>query len=941
MDDPFTINWDAAVIGGGIAGLAAATLLAGSGQRILLIERRAALAWECGWSNWQDMGETDAPGWSDWCKRLTAAGGMEGGVPDAAQSEIQAHALVRDLGIGLLFYAGPVDVVCVDGLLAAVVMGTKSGLRHVIAKRWIDASDTGELCAVLQHGWQAPQPSSQHLTIAWRRMDWQSADRSGHLHGEPGATWTWRRSGWRDERILSIDLPYSTRRTRRSWIPAMTALRAEAGTELEDAVVSHGSVCPYPVYPEGQIPLGLPGNLATAIPGRCGRALRTLADRWALGAEARTILGGMPQSTASVPTAAWAWPDVPLMRTDILVAGLGTGGSLAAIAAGRQGAAVIGAEPLPFYGGIGSGGGIHLYYFGVRGGLQEEVDTRVRKILPSFGSTAQICCFHPDAKKTVLDEMLDEAGVSILPESTLVAVHCSGRRIVEALFSTPCGPVRINAGSWIDGTGDGDMAAAAGCAFRYGRSGDGRLHAYSQSIACTRMDGEKPYVAVTNFDSGFVDASDPADLTRARHAGVLQHLTAQIDRVARPAQVCPAIGLRQDRHIACSAEITLDDLVYRRRFADSIALVGGHYDNHAADYEHESDSAMLWVWGCGGWNARIACEVPYGAIVPRDIDNCWIASRCLGVSEEAHHCVRMQRDMQRIGEAAGIAAALAHGCDSRSVDLVRLRSQLVASGALQPATDLPDNDPLTGISGIASAECTEDTSEKSAAEALKDGVPSDLWRLARTGGSTEDLHRALTDPDQTISFRAALILAWRRDQSARLRLLMSIRMRECGQPHQPRHDQVPRWFAALAFLRFVPHRDVIAVLAGLADDPIIPFRARVATALALEALLKHDREVHAGIPAILSRLLAFPAPDATGVPRRHLQQQPIDGGNGHAVAEDDSWQIHLVAARIRRRLGLPPSRQSLGYRDDPRAGVRRAFATAFPEMHSGDRRIPA
>ena len=933
MNDPFAIYWDAAIIGGGMAGLAAATLLARSGQRVLLVERRAALAWECGWCNWQDLGKSDAPGWNDWCRRLTASGGMEGGIPDAAQSEIQAHALVHDLGIGLLFYAGPVDAVRIDGLLAAVVMGTKSGLRQVRARRWLDASDTGELCAVLQPGWQAPLPLSQHVTIAWRRKTWQSADRSGNLHGSPSATWTWRRSGWRDERILALDLPYSKQRTRRSWLPAITALRAEAGAELDDAVVSHGSVCPFPVYPEGQIVLGLPDNLATAIPGRCGGALRTLADRWALGADAVAILAGRPQSTAAVPTDALAWPDTPLLHTDILVAGLGTGGSLAAIAAGRQGAAVLGAEPLPFCGGIGSGGGIHLYYFGVRGGLQEEVDTRVRKILPAFGATAQICCFHPDAKKAVLDDMLDEAGVSILSESTLVAVHRNDRRIVEALFSTPGGPMRISADSWIDGTGDGDLAAAAGCAFRYGRSGDGRLHAYSQSIACTRMDGEKPYVAVTNFDSGFVDASDPADLTRARHAGVLQHLTAQIDRVARPAQVCPAIGLRQDRHIACLAELTLDDLVGRRRFADSIALVGGHYDNHAADYENESDAAMFWVWGCGGWNERIAGEVPYGAIIPRDVDNCWIASRCLGVSEEAHHCVRMQRDMQRIGEAAGIAAALSDGRDSRCMDLVRLRTQLVASGALQPASNLPDNDPLTGISGVAAAECAADISDRSAADILRDGVPAELWRLARTGRSAEDIRRALTDPDQSVSFRAALMLALRRDKTARHRLLMAIRMREDGQPQRPRHDQVPRWFAALAFLRFVPDSDMIETLAGLADDPLTPFRARVAAALALEALLDHDQEVHAGIPAILSRLLAFPSPDATGVPRRHLQQQPIDGGNGHAVAEDETWQIHLVAARIRRHLGIPPSSRSLGYRDDPRAGVRRAFAKANPDMH--------
>ena len=34
------------------------------------------------------------------------------------------------------------------------------------------------------------------------------------------------------------------------------------------------------------------------------------------------------------------------------------------------------------------------------------------------------------------------------------------------------------------------------------------------------------------------------------------------------------------------------------------------------------------------------------------------ACRAVGVSEEAHHSLRMQRDFQRIGEAAGYAASV-------------------------------------------------------------------------------------------------------------------------------------------------------------------------------------------------------------------------------------------------------------------------------------------
>src|SRR5690606_19763761 len=90
-------------------------------------------------------------------------------------------------------------------------------------------------------------------------------------------------------------------------------------------------------------------------------------------------------------------------QAQVAVAGAGTAGAVAGIAAARQGAQVVVFDPLPFAGGIGSGGGIHTYYFGVKGGLQDEVDQRTRAIMPLFGPVQQVRGFHPDTKKFVLE----------------------------------------------------------------------------------------------------------------------------------------------------------------------------------------------------------------------------------------------------------------------------------------------------------------------------------------------------------------------------------------------------------------------------------------------------------------------------------------------------------------------------------------------------------
>jgi hypothetical protein len=67
--------------------------------------------------------------------------------------------------------------------------------------------------------------------------------------------------------------------------------------------------------------------------------------------------------------------------------------------------------------------------------------------------------------------------------------------------------------------------------------------------------------------------------------------------------------------------------------------------------------------------------------------------------------------------------------------------------------------------------------------------------------------------------------------------------------------------------------------------------------------------------------------DAAGNPRRHPTRSAHDAGNWYGVAEDDTWVLFLVAARTLRRLGQPLPPAWLAFADDPRATVRRAFAT--------------
>ncbi len=636
-------------------------------------------------------------------------------------------------------------------------------------------------------------------------------------------------------------------------------------------------------------------------------------------------------------------PDAPeRLHADVVVAGTGTGGGLAAIAAARAGADVLAIEPLPFAGGIGAGGGIHWYYYGVKGGLQEEMDERIRQVMPLFSPPGQIQGFHPDAKKCVLGDMLRESGVRLVSGSMVVAVRASGRCVESAMVTTPAGPRVINAPAWIDATGDGDLAASAGATYSFGRSGDGLFHAYSQStgmvIAKELKGASVPFMRLVNFDAGYVDPTDCEDLSRARTEGILQYLRDRYTDDDRPTYIAPAIGLRQSRHIDCAYMLTLADLAERRAFADSVGATGAHYDNHATDYEFESDESLFWVWVCRQWSAPIACDIPYRMIIPAALDNVWMACRAAGVTTDAHHSMRMQRDIQRIGEVAGEAAALAvrHGCAAAAVPYAQLRERLVASGAMSPPTKVDDD---FGPDSHGVETRTEEDIRGWLAELGRESTIA-TWHLYRHRERCEAaVAELVASPSPRVSFAAACILAMWRDPRAEERLIAAVIAREDGfEGAEKRPDNsnrvVPFWLVAISMLRRCGTPRCLGALLQTACESGLVLNVRTAIAITCRALAERtvlEASDRATAEEIIRALGRDPVRNAVGVIQRHILDVPTFKPYGPryvgSVAEDSTWQFDLCIAHARAALGMPMDARCDAYRADPRAIVRRVFAT--------------
>lgn len=174
--------------------------------------------------------------------------------------------------------------------------------------------------------------------------------------------------------------------------------------------------------------------------------------------------------------------DLPIMEADVFVAGAGTAGCIAAIAAARAGAKVILVEKTPVPGGTYTNGGIGTYSFfscnedssqskRIVGGIPYELAQRLTNeggatgfmLSPKdhYRSGYRYVADH-EAYKAVISEMLLEAGVIVLLQTMFCGVSMDGTRISAAFIENKDGRSAVVAKQYIDASGDGDIARFAG-----------------------------------------------------------------------------------------------------------------------------------------------------------------------------------------------------------------------------------------------------------------------------------------------------------------------------------------------------------------------------------------------------------------------------------------------------------------------------------------------
>ena len=428
------------------------------------------------------------------------------------------------------------------------------------------------------------------------------------------------------------------------------------------------------------------------------------------------------------------------IRTQVCVIGGGSGGIGAALAAARRGAEVVLLEREAILGGTTTTAWVHTWepVFGAHGVCREIYETMKTVPLavtePDYATGAprrggKPLPFEPHAFVYAARELLGATSkCQVLLGATFYRAHVSGNAIaaVEAWFAGK--HLMIEADVFIDCTADGDVCTDAGCAYQVGQ--DPRS-AYNEPTApdkarmqlngCTlvyrvtdtgRMqkpalpkgikeglcprpvairvlpNGDHLLNAVNMIDGNAVLHTDYSRLMREglrrvfEHFHWLQNLEPQSlwNKMAGAkgyktwtiVAVAPRIGVRETRRIVGDYVLTEHDCragVRGQRHNDIIAL-----SDHAVDI-HGSKSRLYEV-------PNGPYGVPYRCLLPKGVENLFIASRAASFSHIAASSCRLSRTMMTLGQAAGTAAAMCvtHHVTTRRVDVRELQASLQSQG---------------------------------------------------------------------------------------------------------------------------------------------------------------------------------------------------------------------------------------------------------------------
>lgn len=424
---------------------------------------------------------------------------------------------------------------------------------------------------------------------------------------------------------------------------------------------------------------------------------------------------------------------------DVIVCGGGTAGAVAAIAAGRAGAKTLVIEQLGSLGGTQANGWVtpmmpnYLGEFRLSRGINLDILAEQAKLQPPGKIDHGEEWYDPALLALVLDNMATGAKVECLFNATLIDAEKEGRELRAVEIATRGGRRWLPAKTFIDCTGDADLAALVGAGLMGGNEAEEHqpmtLRFAMGNIDIQRLREQDSGILRINtpdyVESGYHDAKQGEfgrRIIEAISRGILadddlgyfqffsvngrpNELAFNTPRIAGldpmdPFQMSKAYQVGRAKIYRIWQFMKAFVAGFEGAYISSIApLMGiresrrvvGEYilseDDHQACRKfddviarncypvdiHLKTGTDYRKFPPGEWH-----DIPYRSLVVKGFENLWVAGRCLSADFVAQSAVRIQPVCRAMGEAAGNAAALCAqgGIASQGLAYQDLRAKL-------------------------------------------------------------------------------------------------------------------------------------------------------------------------------------------------------------------------------------------------------------------------
>ena len=356
---------------------------------------------------------------------------------------------------------------------------------------------------------------------------------------------------------------------------------------------------------------------------------------------------------------------------NVLCVGAGSAGCYAADAAAREGATVILLEIGENIGGMHVCGNVTGYYYGARGGSYEEDDKKSKEDTVFLTNRC-----HWEQRQIRLTERLWESGVQILCHHSVIGLFFDGDRVVGVLAFDGEREFSIKADVTIDATSDGHLIRMTDVKKQYGRPSDGSFVPFGVFLQYTK----NGRLYSKNNDSGIMDhysGREFSEKTVMAHANASYMLgNAEIVNCALHT------GVREGLTYEGEDRVTYKDLLLGKQPQKVLFWAYSDLDRHGSLRATEEDMFQNWWVISNLSTVVIGIPVSFGSIVPKNVRGLVTAGRCLSCDTYTQSAIRMNRDMFRMGECVGVAAAMAalEGKDFSLIDYKKYLTRVKEKG---------------------------------------------------------------------------------------------------------------------------------------------------------------------------------------------------------------------------------------------------------------------